>query len=98
MDAREVAPGVREHQLFDQLAKLRREQVKLRERASTSVLDPKGIERLRQIEAESNTAWTGIRSARAEIRAAYRARFAGPPPDPFRGLVKRKPATPPTIA
>jgi hypothetical protein len=76
--------------LFEQLRKLRREQVKLRERVASSGMDAKGSERLRQIDVESTAAWSGIRSARAEARAAYRARIAGPPLDPFRALIQRK--------
>jgi hypothetical protein len=90
MEPRGVASVVRERQLFEQLAKLRREQVKLRERVASSGMDAKGSERLRQIEVESTAAWSGIRSARAEARAAYRARIAGPPLDPFRSLIQRK--------
>jgi hypothetical protein len=91
VDSHEVVPPVSERQLFDRLDKLRREQVSLREAASSGVADAKRSERLRQIDAESATAWTAIRSARAAERAAHRARFAPAPLDPFRGFVRRKP-------
>jgi hypothetical protein len=86
-----VAPAMQERQLFEQLAKLRTEQMKLRAHASAGGLDAKGVERMRQIEVEATAAWSGIRSARAEGRAAHRARFVSAPAlNPFRGLVPRK--------
>lgn len=90
VEPRAPAPELRERQLFEQLAKLRREQERLRERAVAGEIDATRSERLRQIDVESTATWNGIRSARAEARAAYRARMAGPPLDPFRSLVERK--------
>jgi hypothetical protein len=91
VDPHEVVPAVSERRLFEQLDKLRREQIKLRETASSGIADAKRSARLRQIDVESATAWSGIRSARAAARATHRARFAQPPLDPFRGFVPRKP-------
>lgn len=91
MEPRAPAPELRERQLFEQLAKLRREQVKLRERSVAGEIDAARSERLRQIDVESTAAWSSIRAARAEARAAHRAQMAGPPLDPFRALIQRKP-------
>jgi hypothetical protein len=88
MESREVAPAVRERQLFEQLAKLRHEGEKLRGVAAVSPLDRTRSERLRQIDAEQAATWTGIREARAAGRAEWRARFAGPPLDPFRAMIQ----------
>ncbi|HEY7137741.1 MAG TPA: hypothetical protein VIB48_21990 [Acidimicrobiia bacterium] len=91
MDPREVAPVVRERQLFEQLAKLRQEQHALRDQPAAPALEQQRAARLRQIDVESAAAWTAIRAARAESRAEHRARFGAAPTDRFRGLLPRKP-------
>lgn len=91
MEPREVAPVVRERQLFEQLAKLRQEQHVLRDQPAAPALEQQRAARLRQIDVESAEAWTAIRVARAENRAAHRARFGPEPADRFRGLLPKKP-------
>jgi hypothetical protein len=90
MEPREVAPTVRERQLFDQLTRLRREQLTLRAAPAALAPDRHRTERLRQIDIESTAVWTDIRAARAAARAEHRARFAVPRPDPFRGLLDKR--------
>lgn len=74
MEPHQVAPHVRERQLFEQLTKLRDEQTKLRAHAAAAGLDAKGVERMRQIDVEATAAWNGIRSVRAAGRAGRRTR------------------------
>jgi hypothetical protein len=76
MEARVVGALVSERQLFDQLTKLRNEQLKLRGQALVRPPDKTGVARLHQIEVETTAVWSGIRETRAAHRAAYRARFA----------------------
>ena len=85
-----MAPAVQERQLFEQLARLRREQLALRARPVMPSAESQRSERLRQIDVESAAAWNGIRAARAAARAEYRARFA-PAVDPLRAIIRRKP-------
>jgi hypothetical protein len=66
---------MRERQLFDQLARLRQEQVGLRRDALVRPPDKGAADRLRRIDVESTALWVSIREARAAGRAAHRARF-----------------------
>jgi hypothetical protein len=91
MEPREVAPVVRERQLFEELARLRLEQHALRDQPAAPALEQQRASRLRQIDVESAAAWSAIRAARAESRAQQRARFGGPSADRFRGLLPKKP-------
>lgn len=91
VDPQSAGPVVPERQLYEQLARLRHEQTTLREITATGLVDAKRSARLRQIDVESAALWSGIRSARAAGRAAYRARVAPPPLDPFRRFVRRRP-------
>lgn len=88
MDPHSAAPIASETQLFEQLAKLRHEETMLRAIMATGVVDAKRSARLRQIAVEAGEVWSGIRSARAASRAAYLARIAPPPLDPFRRLTR----------
>ncbi|HEY7137278.1 MAG TPA: hypothetical protein VIB48_19640 [Acidimicrobiia bacterium] len=90
MEPREVAPIVRERQLFEQLARLRREQQVLRDKPAAPALEQQRAARLRQIDVESAAAWTAIRAARAASRTQHRARFGAEPADRFRALLPRK--------
>jgi hypothetical protein len=76
MEPRIVGPVTSERQLFDQLTKLRNEQLKLRDQALVRPPDKAGVARLHQIDVETNAVWSGIRETRAANRAAHRARFA----------------------
>ncbi len=91
MDPRRGTAIASETQLFERLAKLRHEETKLRAITATGVVDAKRSARLQQIAVEAAEVWSGIRSARAASRAAYRARNAPPPLDPFRQFTRDQP-------